>query len=170
MRPGPNRADSTPATRAAKRSRCERFVRTWPTEAPPRMRRSGSRVRGRAGSVHFVRDNGDGFETLYAAKLYDGLASSGRVTLTPRIIEQVCAEGVYRRGLLVERILAFTGEIFTFRPLALGPGRCSEFFDPKARVTPRPITSERKVRTPQGRMLRQPQGERRRRVSRRGDG
>ena len=57
-------------------------------------------------------------------------------------------------------------------PLALGPGRRSEFFDPKARAKPVPVleSSERKVRTPQGRMLRQPQGERRRRVSRRGDG
>ncbi len=70
----------------------------------------------------------------------------------------------------MEPILAFARGIFTFFPLALGLGRCSEFFDPKARVTPRPITSERKVRTPQGRTLRQLQGERRRRVSRRGDG
>lgn len=55
--------------------------------------------------------------------------------------------------------------------LALGPGRRSEFFDREARVNRvRKINWERKVRTPQGRMLRQPQGERRRRVSRRDDG
>ena len=44
------------------------------------------------------------------------------------------------RGLMPGVLgLAFGRRIFTLDLLALGPGRCSEFFDPKARVTPRPI-------------------------------
>ena len=57
-------------------------------------------------------------------------------------------------------------------PLVLGPGRRSEFFDPKARAKPAPVleSSERKVRTPQGRMPHELDRKCGRRASRRGDG
>lgn len=60
----------------------------------------------------------------------------------------------------------------TLGVLALGPGRRSEFFDPKVRAKPAPVleSSERKVRTPQGRMPHELHRKCGRRASRRVDG